>query len=221
MVNGVKLSRRIKLLAGFALFAVGIALLFPPLYSEVIETNIQSGEQQKQAKELSKVLETKKLGKPAANDSFAVIYIPRFGPEFRRPIAEGTSVKEVLDTVGIGHYLGTAMPNEVGNFALASHRTTHGGAFNHIDQLVEGDQIYVEFEQGWTTYEVVKSSVVAPNDTWVIGSNPLNRLEQKWITLTTCTPRYTTEKRLIVWGRQTEFRSRDDGPPADLEELIR
>lgn len=206
---------------GVVLIGSGIALLVPPLYSEVVETQIQSGQQQQQAERLSRQLETKVDESPAKNEPFAVLYVPRLGADFRRPIAEGTGVKEVLNTVGIGHYTGTALPNEVGNFALASHRTTHGGAFNHIDKLVEGDSIFVEFASGWTTYKVVSSEVVSPNEIWVIGSNPLNQPDDKWITFTTCTPRYTSEKRLVVWAKQVGFNSRTDGPPAELTASLR
>lgn len=208
-------------IVGVGLLAAGVSLLIPPLFSEVIETQIQSGQQQQQADQLSRLLETKPIAAPAKSEAFAVLYVPRLGADFRRPIAEGTGVKEVLNTVGIGHYSGTAMPNEVGNFALASHRTTHGGAFNHIDKLVTGDRIYVEFAGGWTTYEVVASQVVTPNEIWVIGANPLQRSADKWITFTTCTPRYTSEKRLAVWAKQIDFKTRTDGPPAELAASLR
>ncbi len=208
-------------IVGVALLCLGIALLVPPIFSEGIETQIQSGQQQQQAEQLSRLLETKQLKASAKSQAFAVIYVPRLGAGFRRPIAEGTGVQEVLNTVGIGHYTGTAMPNEVGNFALASHRTTHGGAFNHIDTLVAGDSIYVEFAGGWTTYKVVASKVVTPHEIWVIGSNPLKQSADKWITLTTCTPRYTSEKRLAVWAKQVDFKTRNDGPPAELAARLR
>jgi sortase A len=220
MAKTLRLSSRKALTLGIALIGVGILAISPMFYSEVIETQVKGSQQQQQAAELSKVLDKATEVAPEKNKPFAVFYVPRFGPDFRRPIAEGTSVEKVLNTVGIGHYLGTAMPNQVGNFALASHRTTHGGAFNHIDQLVPGDLIYVEFSEGWTTYEVAESAVVAPNETWVIGPNPLNRAEDKWITLTTCTPRYTTEKRHIVWAKQVDFRTRQVGPPAALAAII-
>ena len=203
-------------IVGVAMLVLGVCLVIPPLFSEVVETNIQSGQQQQQADQLSRLLKTAHPSAPAKSKAFAVMYVPRLGADFRRPIAEGTGVKEVLNTVGIRHYTGTALPNEVGNFALASHRTTHGGAFNHIDTLVIGDLIYVEYAGGWVTYEVVSSQVVTPHEIWVIGSNPLKQEAKKWITLTTCTPRYTSEKRLVVWAKQVDFRSRTDGPPEAL-----
>jgi len=60
----------------------------------------------------------------ALNDegAFAVLRIPRFGDDYARPIIEGTG-RDVL-ALGVGHYVGTAGPGQVGNFALAGHRTT-------------------------------------------------------------------------------------------------
>lgn len=45
---------------------------------------------------------------PAPGDTFAVIRVPRFGADWRRPLVEGTSSSE-LDR-GVGHYTGTALP---------------------------------------------------------------------------------------------------------------
>jgi sortase A len=55
----------------------------------------------------------------ALNDdgAFAVLRIPRFGDDYARPIIEGTG-RDVL-ALGVGHYVGTAGPGQVGNFALA------------------------------------------------------------------------------------------------------
>lgn len=44
------------------------------------------------------------------------------------PISEGTG-RSVLSTGAAGHYVETAMPRQVGNFALAGHRRTHGNNF--------------------------------------------------------------------------------------------
>jgi uncharacterized protein YlxW (UPF0749 family) len=60
----------------------------------------------------------------ALNDegAFAVLRIPRFGDDYARPIIEGTG-RDVL-ALGVGPYVGTAGPGQVGKFALAGHRTT-------------------------------------------------------------------------------------------------
>ncbi|HQG17335.1 MAG TPA: sortase, partial [Ornithinibacter sp.] len=54
--------------------------------------------------------------------AFAVLRIPRSGEDYARPIIEGTG-RDVL-ALGVGPYVGTAGPGQVGKFALAGHRTT-------------------------------------------------------------------------------------------------
>nr|WP_216593676.1 sortase [Arsenicicoccus sp. oral taxon 190] len=56
------------------------------------------------------------------SDPFAVVRIPALGRGYAVPVVEGTT-RDVLRR-GIGHYRGTAMPGQVGNFALAGHRMT-------------------------------------------------------------------------------------------------
>jgi len=83
-------------------------------------------------------------GIPAAigeDGAFAVVRIPRFGVDFARPVIEGTD-RPVL-ALGVGHYVGTAGPGQVGNFAVAGHRTTYGRPFHDVDRLVDGDRVVV------------------------------------------------------------------------------
>ncbi|MBI5027394.1 MAG: class E sortase, partial [Actinobacteria bacterium] len=80
--------------------------------------------------------------KAMPGDAFAIVRIPRFGEKFARPLYEGTT-SDVLAR-GIGHYTGTALPGEVGNFAMAGHRTTYGKPFNRIAELKKGDVVLVE-----------------------------------------------------------------------------
>ena len=59
---------------------------------------------------------------PGAAQPFAVIYVPRFGADWKRTIRETVDVESVLNSynAGVGHYPGTAMPGEVVNFAIAA-----------------------------------------------------------------------------------------------------
>ena len=68
-------------------------------------------------------------------------------------IAEGTGL-DVLNSfdLGVGHYPDTQMPGEVGNFAIASHRSAYGGGMHEIEQLQLGDAIYIQTHDGWYTY---------------------------------------------------------------------
>ena len=64
------------------------------------------------------------LPEPADAEVFGIMRIPRFGADYQVPMAGGVSRARTLDPIGIGHYPGTKMPGEIGNFAVAAHRTT-------------------------------------------------------------------------------------------------
>ncbi|MET7861273.1 class E sortase [Streptomyces sp. NPDC005318] len=164
--------------------------------------------------------------KPAAfepGQGFAIIHIPKL--DVVAPIAEGTSKEKVLDRGMVGHYgegaLRTAMPSAAqGNFALAGHRNTHGEPFRYINRLRPGDPIVVETRDAYYTYEM--TSVLpqtSPSNVSVIGPVPPGSGFTKpgrYITLTTCTPEFTSTYRLIVWGKMVDERPRSKGMPDAL-----
>jgi sortase A len=122
-------------------------------------------------------------------DAAAVIDIPKIGLD--EVVVEGVGVEELKK--GVGHYPDTKMPGEKGNAALAGHRTTYGHPFNRIDELVPGDEITVTTRVGTFKYSVMEKKVVTPETVSVLDDTPDSRL-----TLTTCHPMYSAEKRLIV-----------------------
>ena len=103
------------------------------------------------------------------------MYIPRFGADYARSIAEGVGTVRVLNKNGVGHYPGTQMPGQVGNFAVAAHRTTHGAPFNSIATLRVGDRIYVQTEQGYYTYVYRNTEYVYPNGVGVKNPVPQSK----------------------------------------------
>ena len=161
--------------------------------------------------------------KPEAEEMFANLIVPRFGKDFTRPLAEGVG-RSVLDNInfGMGHYPQSQMPGEIGNFALASHRSAYGGAFHEIHRLRVGDPIYVETEDGWYKYiyrntEYVTVSgidVVAP-----VPQMPETDPTQRIITLTTCNPFYSSAERIIAYGVFDSWYPRADGPPYQISKV--
>ncbi|MBO1416487.1 class E sortase [Streptomyces sp. FH025] len=150
---------------------------------------------------------------------FAIIYLPKLGLKF--PIAEGTSKSAVLDKGLVGHYAGTGMPGDKsGNFALAAHRNTHGEPFRYINELGKGDKIVVETAAGYYTYEITGGiPETSPNNVSVIKPVPNGAGYAgpgRYITLTTCTPEFTSKFRLIVFGKMIEERPRSQGKPAAI-----
>ncbi|MET9382003.1 class E sortase [Streptomyces sp. NPDC002928] len=154
---------------------------------------------------------------------FAILHIPKL--DVVAPIAEGVSNKKVLDKGMVGHYgegaLKTAMPDaKTGNFALAGHRNTHGEPFRYINRLRAGDEVVVETQNTYYVYKMTSMlPVTAPSNTSVIKPVPTGSGftgPGRYITLTTCTPEFTSKYRLIVWGKMVEERPRSKGKPDAL-----
>ncbi|MEW2518642.1 class E sortase [Actinacidiphila alni] len=155
---------------------------------------------------------------------FAIMYIPTL--DVKAPIAQGVSKHNVLDKGMIGHYdgaLNTAMPwDKTGNFAVAAHRNTHGEPFRYINHLKPGDKVVVETASTYYTYEITKSlPSTPPSNISVIKPVPVGSGftgPGRYLTLTTCTPEFTSTNRLIVWGKMIEERPRSKGKPDALVE---
>ncbi|WP_371480360.1 class E sortase [Kitasatospora sp. NBC_00315] len=155
----------------------------------------------------------------APGQGFAIIYLPKLGLTF--PIAEGTGKAQVLDKGLVGHYPGTAMPaDKSGNFSLAAHRNTHGEPFRYINKLSKGDKVVVETATSFYTYEVTSTiPQTPPSNVSVIQPVPKGSgfaQPGRYITLTTCTPEFTSKYRLIVFGKMVDERPRSQGKPAAL-----
>lgn len=157
---------------------------------------------------------------PVDGEGFARLYVPRLREDvWGTPVVEGTAQADLAR--GIGHYVGSALPGEMGNFAVAAHRATHGEPFRNIDQLVAGDLVIVETAESWVTYRLDNDEIVTPRDTWVVGpvpGQPGATPSEALITLTTCHPRWGSSERWIWWGSLIETVGRDGPPPAGLGE---
>lgn len=148
----------------------------------------------------------------------AVIRIPRFGRDWAKVIVEGVSLADLKR--GPGHYPGTQLPGQIGNFVVSGHRTTHGAPFNRIDELKPGDAIVIETKDTWYTYRVTSSEIVKPTAVEVTYPVP-HRLGEKpvkaTITLTSCNPKYSARTRIIVYGALDDTRLKTAGLPPALE----
>lgn len=157
---------------------------------------------------------------PADGEVFGIMYVPRFGPDYAVRMGGGVSRERTLDTIGIGHYPGTQMPGEVGNFAVAAHRTGFGGApFYSIDELRVGDPVIVETADGWYTYIFRTLEYVRPTAVDVLDPVPQatpTGIGGRYLTMTSCSPRHTIAERIIAYALFDSFRPRADGPPAGV-----
>ncbi|MDY6051816.1 MAG: class E sortase [Rothia sp. (in: high G+C Gram-positive bacteria)] len=158
---------------------------------------------------------------PAYGQAYGVVYIPRLGQNYARPLAEGVG-PDVLDTLGLGRYPTSQMPGEYGNLALAGHRQTNGAVLDHIDLLKEGDKIYVRTAEGYYTYQVYASKIVLPSQVEVIAPNPDNpqapahEANRRLLTLTSCHPRYGDTERYIVHAEFVSWQPAEARAPQEI-----
>ncbi|MFF9480424.1 class E sortase [Streptomyces sp. NPDC014733] len=157
-------------------------------------------------------------------ERFAIMYIPKL--DVKAPIAEGVDKHSVLDRGMVGHYdkssgITTAMPwDKKGNFAVAAHRNTHGEPFRYINKLSPGDKVVVETQSAYYTYEMVSIlPQTSPQNVSVIQPVPQGsgfKAPGRYLTLTTCTPEFTSTYRMIVWGKMVAAQPRSKGEPDAL-----
>lgn len=159
------------------------------------------------------------LPEPSGTEEFAVMRIPRFGQDYAFPIAGGVTKPETLDRGRIGYYPGASMPGESGNFSLAGHRTTYGAPFGRIADLRLGDAIVVETEVGWYTYRFRTLEYVAPTAVDVllpVPQDPELTAGTAYLTMTSCSPKFSAAERIIAYGVFESFTPRENGAPLVL-----
>jgi sortase A len=143
---------------------------------------------------------------PPDGQPVGIIQIPKIGVE--RAIVQGTSVQDLR--MGPGHYPLTPLPGQLGNAAIAGHRTTYGAPFNRLDELAVGDPIVVATTYGTFTYTVSQAPFpVSPKQVEVLDTTATASL-----TLTTCHPKYSARQRLIVKAVLDKSKSPKPAKPA-------
>jgi sortase A len=148
---------------------------------------------------------------PADGDPVGVIKIDKIGVD--KVVVEGTSVPDLRQ--GPGHYAGSPLPGQLGNAAIAGHRTTYGAPFGDLDQLARGDTISVRTLTGTWEYALVQDPIaVKPNQTEVLDptTDPATGQQLATLTLTTCEPRYQATERLVVKAQLASRQTPLPGP---------
>jgi sortase A len=157
------------------------------------------------------------LTKVPFGEAFGIVRIPRFGADYARPVLQGTDADTL--TKGMGHYPGTAFPGQIGNFALAGHRTTYGRPLHNIDLLQKGDIIVVETKASYIVYAVDRHVIVTPEHVEVIAPVPQVRgakPTQAEMTMTACHPKFSATQRYVVFARLVRNIPRAQGLPASF-----
>lgn len=137
------------------------------------------------------------------------IKIPRITVEL--PIFHGTDATALEN--GVGHIEGSALP--VGGEGTHAVLTGHTGLntaklFNDLNQLVIGDEFYIQILDQVLAYRVDQILVVEPTDLEAIL--PVQGMD--YVTLVTCTPYGVNSHRLLVRGERMEY------TPEEIEQQI-
>jgi sortase (surface protein transpeptidase) len=229
--------------AGELLVTAGVIVLLFVVYEVYVTDLLNNRTQNNLADQIheqwdAEAAAPENLVAPAVGQPLAVLHIPRLGEDYSRVVLEGTTEDELSQ--GPGHYVGTALPGQQGNVALAGHRVGKGSPFLNADQLRPGDPIVVETAQNWYVYRVLGDpatgdfttdpsgipgqQIVLPSDVAVIAPTP-GAADQAatgaYLTLTTCHPKYSAQQRMIVHavldGAPLSKADAPDGPPALTE----
>lgn len=154
---------------------------------------------------------------PLPGSAHSRLYIPSLDLDW--VVVHGVTQDDIRHAPG--HYPDSAEPGQVGNYAIAAHRSP--GMFWDVDLLQEGDPIVLEGQENFYTYEVIGDEVVTPDQTHVVGPDPFDpdndEPERALVTLTTCYPKLSNEKRLIVYAELADTRPKDQGMPESIAHM--
>ncbi|GAA4568222.1 hypothetical protein GCM10023176_22160 [Micromonospora coerulea] len=150
---------------------------------------------------------------PVEGKPIAGLYIPKLDKHW--VVVEGVTPDDIR--YAPGHYPKSALPGEVGNFAVAGHRIR--ATFWRLDELRTGDDIVVEGKNEWFIYKVYRSHIVKPYQVEVVAPVPMKpdaKPTEKLLTLTTCNPKFDNYQRLIIHARFDHAQAKSAGRPAEL-----
>lgn len=104
-------------------------------------------------------------------------------------------------TKGVAHAKGTAKPGENGNIFLFAHSSDnfynanrYNSVFYLLYKLEVGDDIYLTNNNELFTYKVMEKQTIEPEEIEYIS----NRGDKNELTLMTCWPPGTTNRRLLI-----------------------
>lgn len=150
---------------------------------------------------------------PPATSTAWLIRIPALGPDYEWPIVSGISLSDLDHSVG--WFPTSALPGQIGNFALAGHRVTHGEPFRDLLDLEVGDEVIIETQTAIYTYVITdppSKLTVQDTESWVLDpvpGQPGKAPTEALITLTTCQDFFRSPDRSVGFGvlEKTELKT--------------
>jgi sortase A len=150
---------------------------------------------------------------PPPGNALARLYLPRLDKYW--VVVEGVEPGDLR--LGPGHYPASAKPGQIGNFAVAGHRSP--GVFWDLDTMHNGDPVVLETASSWYVYRVTKVQITSPyavEEVAPVPGDPGATPTTAMLTLTTCNPKWDNTQRLIVHARLVRQSPRSAGRPAEL-----
>jgi sortase A len=193
--------RRTIFLLGITMILAGLGFLAYCAW-QYFGTNIVAKQKQAEIKETI----TRSWDDGIDGDDIGLLRVKRFGTDYEIPIVEGFDDDALAS--GVGWDPQSADPGEIGNFAIAGHRITHGEPFAKFPKLKKGDEVVVETRTEILTYELRNSGTSITVDFsvgWPLQPVPDpdaagERPTQAVITMLTCSELFHTRNRNIVVG---------------------
>ena len=187
---------KLRRVFGIALILIGVGIIGTVAYKKIVTSHKQN-----QLLEVfeSQIAETKNEGN---NESISLEAINGYTPvaimeipsiKLKQPVVDG--ITEDVIKYFLGRFPESAMPGEVGNFAVAGHRVSDfTDAFINLYKVKAGDEVIVTTKDGRFTYEVDNSFIVDPDQVEVLDDADYEKM-----TLITCT--IGSKRRVVVTGK--------------------
>lgn len=210
-----------RTMTGFGVLLIlgGLAMLCYIAW-QYFGTNIVSKQKQEAIKET--IVED--WGKGLDSDAIALLRVERFGKNYEMPIVKGFGDDDLAR--GVGWDTKSAKPGQIGNFAIAGHRVTHGEPFSKFPKLKKGDLVVVETRTDTFTYKLRNSGTSITVD-FTVGW-PLQRVPdpkaagerptEAVITLLTCSELFHTRNRNVVIGDLVDTVKKENPAPASASD---
>jgi sortase A len=220
-------ARRIAHGIGEVLITAGLIILLFALYEVYGKTEIVNAHQKTLEQQLTQQWAapapatssgtpkstTTSTATPLPGSAIARLYLPVLHKHW--VVVEGVQLSNI--EFAPGHYSGTAMPGQIGNFSIAGHRIP--SIFWNLQELKKGQLIVVQTKADWYVYTVTVQEVVTPTSIEVIAPQPDHvgvKPTDAMMTLTTCNPKWADYQRLVIHAELTRTARAKAGPPVAL-----
>jgi sortase A len=219
-MSNVVRGRRIMRVGGEILITFGLVVLLFAAYEVYGKASAIESHQNVLAHRLDEVWTQPVSGAATLSDAsiepgtpIARLYIPVMNLHWI--VVEGVDVGDIR--YAPGHYPGTAMPGQIGNFSVAGHRVP--SLFWNLQDVRPGDQVVIQTQDNWYVYRVTVNEVVTPHSIEVVAPTP-DRIgvapTVATLTLTTCNPKWNDYQRMVVHAELVATMPYEDGPPVAL-----